>query len=258
MDVNARHVTLAGLAAGLLCLVLALVAANVWLAAFSVLFLFLTLVVQRFGGVLLPFVLKGVRVVETRGGWQLDRDVVVAQDGERFVASAFLEADVHFSPSCHPHDASVSYGGAFEKALCGLAFPAQFGLLVYPVDLEKYREGVLTMRLEAELAMNRIRQSPKPDAVALAAQERKRIMCGRLLQQLSAGQRPLDAAYFVSTAAEGTSFEQAAEKARWQARELRAVLAHALNVSVRPMEGDDLRRCVDWKAAIPRGLGADD
>ncbi len=254
MDLNPKYVVLAALGGGLLCLLLALVWANAWLAALSLVFLFLVLLAQRFGGVLLPFLLKGFKVVETRGGWELDRDVAVIRDGERYVASAFLEADVHFSPSRHAQDASVSYGAAFEKALCGLSFPAQFGLLVYPVDLEKYREGVLTQRLEAELAISRVKQSPRPDAVALAGQERKKVMCTRLLQQLSAGQRPLDAVYYVSTSAEGASFEQAAEKARWQARELKAVLAHALNVTVRPVEGDGVRRCLDWRVAIPREL----
>jgi len=254
MELNPKYVLLAVLGAGLLCLLLALVWANAWLAALSVLALLAALSVQRFGDVLLPFLLKGLRVVETRGGWQLDRDVAVIQDGPRFVASAFLEADVNFSPSRHAPDASVSYGAAFEKALCGLSFPVQFGLLVYPVDLEKYREGVLTQRLEAELSISRIRQSPKPDAVALAGQERKKAMCTRLLRQLSAGQRPLDAAYYVCTSAEGASFEQAAEKARIQARELKAVLAHALNVSIRPLEGDGLRRCLDWRVAIPKAL----
>lgn len=252
MDVTPRQVTYAALAGGLLALVLALASANTALAAFACLLLFLAVVVQRFGGVLLPFLLKGMKVVETRGGWQLDRDVAVIQDDDRFVATAFIEADVHFSPTRQTADAGVSYGAAFEKALCGLCFPAQFGLLICPVDLETYREGILTQRLEAELAISRIRQSPKPDAVALAAQERKRVMHARLLQQLAAGQRPLDATYYVSTSAEGVCFEEAAGKARWQARELRAVLAHALNLSLRPLEGDDLRRCLDWRAALPR------
>jgi len=250
VELNARTVTFASLAGALLLLVFSLMWANVWLAGFSSVAFLLTVVVQRFGGVLLPFLLKQLRVVETRGGWQLDRDVAVVQDGDRFLASAFLEVDVHFSPSRHASDASVSYGAAFEKALCGLSFPAQFGLLVYPVDLEAYREGVLTSRLEAELSISRIKQSTKPDAVALAAQERKKAMAARLLTQLSSGQRPLDAVYYASTTAEGGSFEQAAEKARFQARELKAVLAHALNLSVRTMDGDGLRRCLDWKVAM--------
>lgn len=251
MELSARHVVLASLALGLVCLMLALVGGSVLLAAFSSLLLFASVVVQRWGDVLLPFLLKGLHVVETRGGWQLEKDVAVVQDGSRFLATAFLDVDVHFSPSRAAPDESVSYGVAFEKALCGLSFPAQFGLLVYPVDLEAYRESVLTSRLEAELAASRIRQSPKPDAVALAAQERRKAMCARLLNKLSSGQRPLDAVYFVATTAEASSFEQAAEQARWQAKELKAVLSHALNVSVRVLEGDALRKCLDWKAAMP-------
>ncbi len=257
MELNARTVTLACLAGALLLLVFSLMWANVWLAGFSAVALLLTVTVQRFGGVLLPFLLKQIRVVETRGGWILDRDVAVVQDQDRFLASAYLDLDIHFSPSRHAPDASVSYGAAFEKSLCGLSFPVQFGLLVYPVDLEGYREGVLTRRMEAELSISRIKQSPKPDAVALAAQERKKAMATRLLAQLSAGQRPLDAVYYASTTAEGGSFESAAEKARFQARELKAILAHALNVSVRTLEGDGLRRCLDWRAAMGPDAGSD-
>lgn len=250
MELKPRQVVFASLGGAFLCLVFSLMWANAWLAGLSALLFFLSVLFQRFGGVLLPFLLRGIRVVETRGGWQLDGDVAVVEDGGRFLASAFLEADVHFSPSRQSLESCTSYGAAFEKALCGLSFPAQFGLLVYPVDLDAFREKVLTSRLEAELSIGRIKQSPRPDAVALAVQERKKSMCTRLLQQLSCGQRPLDAAYYVSTAAEGGSFEQAAEKARFQARELKAVLAHALNVSVRSVDGDALRRCLDWKAAI--------
>ncbi len=255
MELNARQVTLACLAGSALCLVFSLMWVNALLAALSAALFFLTVAVQRFGGVLLPFFLKGLRVVETRGGWQLDRDVAVIADGERFLASAFLDAEIHHAPSRQTPEESASYGAAFEKALCGLSFPAQFGLLIHPVDVAAYREAVLTQRLEAELAINRLKQSTKPDAVALAGQERKKAMCTRLLQQLSSGQRPLDATYYVCTTAEGRSFEQAAEKARFQARELKAVLAHALNVSIQTLEGDDVRRCLDWRVAIPpRGL----
>ncbi|MBI5226501.1 hypothetical protein HY994_04695 [Candidatus Micrarchaeota archaeon] len=254
---NARQAVLISLGGGLIALVFSLVLANAWLIGLSAVLLCLSVVIQRFGGVLLPYFLKGLSVVETRGGWVLDRDVAVLHDGDRYLASAYLDVDVHFSPSRHPAEASVSYGAAFEKALCGLSFPAQFGLLVYPIDLEKYRESVLTQRLEAELSISRIKQSPTPDASALASAERKKAMATRVLNQLSAGQRPLDAVYYVSTTAAGPTHEQAAESARLQARELRAVLSHALNAQVRPLDGDALRRCLDWKVAIARdGLGS--
>ena len=251
MDLTSRQAVLASLGGGMVCLVFSLVMSNVWLSAFSAVMLFSSVVVQRFGGVLLPYFLKGLRVVETRGGWVLDRDVAVLQDGRRYLASAFLDVDVHFSPSRQTPDASVSYGAAFEKALCGLTFPTQFGLLVHPVDLEKYREATLTQRLEAELSISRIKQSPKPDAVAIASAERKKALATRVLNQLAAGEKPLDAIYYVSTTAVGTSHEQAGESARMQARELKAVLSHALNAPVRALDGDAVRRCLDWKVAIP-------
>ncbi|MDP2717256.1 MAG: hypothetical protein Q8P02_00775 [Candidatus Micrarchaeota archaeon] len=250
MDVNSRHFALLALGGGLLSVVAALVFGNALVLAFAAAFFALAVFIQRMGGVLLPVLLSGLKAVETRGGWSIRDGVAVISDKDRFVASAFLEVDVAFSPSVQA-EREPSYAASFEKALCALSFPAQFGLLVYALDVEKYRHDVLTRRLEAEMKLSRLRQAPKPDAVSVAKTERELAMHTRLLERLSAGQNPLDVLYYVSTAAEGASEGQAISRAKLQARELKTLVANALNVPVRELSGDALKQCLDWRVALP-------
>ncbi len=250
MDVSPRTMAVAALAGGAAALVLALVLSNALVLVVAAFFFVLSVVLQRLGGVLLPFLLSGLRVVETRGNWALRDGVAVIQDNGRFIASAFLEADVAFCPSVQA-GREPSYAASFEKALCSLSFPAQFGLLVYALDVEKYRHDVLTRRLEVELKLSRQKQAQKPDAVSVAKGERELAFLTRLLERLSGGERPLDAVYYVSTAAEGASEAQAVSRVKLQARELKSLVANSLNVPVRELSGDSLRQCLDWRVALP-------
>ncbi|MBI4361239.1 hypothetical protein HY572_05710 [Candidatus Micrarchaeota archaeon] len=251
MELKPKDALLACLGGGGLCVVLALVAGSLVALVFSSLLFFFAVAVQRFGDVLLPAFLKKAHVVETRGSWRLLDEVAVLPDGDRFLSSAFLEVDVSHCPSSASPEKTASYAASFEQALSALTFPAQFSVLVFGLDVEKYRESVLTKRLESELLLSRLKKSPKPDVSAVAREERKLSMFSGLLDKLAQGQKPLDVVYFVSTTASGFSEAQAAERVRLQARELKAVVANALNAPVRLLRGDEVKRCLDWKAAIP-------
>lgn len=251
MELTHKTALLACLVGGAVSLVVALVSGNLVALVVCALLFFLGVAVQRFGDVLLPVFLKKMAVVQTRGNWQLKDDVAVLADGDRFLATAFLEVDVSHAPSSSSAEKNASYAASFEKALCSLTFPAQFSVLVFGLDVERYRESVLTKRLECELLLGRLKKSPKPDVSAVAREERKLSLFSGLLDKLAQGQKPLEVVYFVSTTASGLSEDKATERVRLQARELKAVVANALNAPVRFLRGDDVKRCLDWKAAVP-------
>ncbi|MBI5036164.1 hypothetical protein HZC09_02365 [Candidatus Micrarchaeota archaeon] len=251
MELNYRHATLAALGGGILSLLLSLLSGNALFALVAGLFLASSLVVFRFGSLLLPFLMKRLNIVETRGCHYLKDDAVVLAAEGRFLASCFLKVDVTESPSASSEDRQRAYAKAFEKMISSLRFPVKYSVLVYNLDTEKYREDVLVKRLEAEMALGRLKKQPKPDVFSVAREERKLVMYSRLLERLASGEKPMDAEYYVMTTAQGVYEQQAIKQAKRQSAELKAVIANSLNAPVTEVSGESLRNCIDWEYVLP-------
>ena len=71
------------------------------------------------------------------------------------------------------------------------------------------------------------------------------------LEKVQSGERPVNCVNYVMTTAANPSREDAIAKARVQANEIKALIGSALNVSVIPAVGDDMKKCFEWEYALP-------
>ena len=251
MELSLRHLNFAALGGATFCLILAILSGNLLVSVFSLILFGFSLVVLQWGEWIFPPLLARFGLVVSRGPHRVLSDAVVLPCDGRFLASSFLRVDVRESPTLSSTESSSSYAAAFEKMICSLRFPVKYSVLVYALDTETYREGILVKRLEAEMALGRLKKEPKPNALAVAREERKLSMHARTLDRLASGEKPLDAEYVVMTTAQGASESEAVEKALVQARQLKAVVSNALGAHVTLMSGRGLLNCLDWEFVLP-------
>ncbi len=251
MELKSRHAVYLALGGGAVSLLLAVLSGQGVFAMLAGLFFLASLVLYRFGNVLVPWLLSRATIIQTRGPHQILDDAVVLATDERTLASCFLRVHVTQNPSSQEPDAVRAHALAFERMISSLRFPVKYSLLVYALDTEKYREDILVKRLEAEMAITRLKKDPKPSAAAVSREERRLSMHTRTLERLSCGEKPLDAEYLVMTCAQGSSPTDAIACAKRQARQLKAVVSNALGFPVSEVTGPDLPRVLDWEFMLP-------
>ncbi|MBI5159365.1 hypothetical protein HY992_04555 [Candidatus Micrarchaeota archaeon] len=220
----------------------------------ALLFALLSLLIFKYGYWVVPFITRGLRVVEVReGGYEIPpaQDVVLKEVGGVYYASMFLLVKIFESTTEKGDDEQRVYTQYFERAISGIKSVVKFSMMVYVKDLAKYRENIETRRMEAQLRLQREMDKPEPDPLRIDRYEREKSMWDAQLSRLAGGVKPMGSMCYLMTTSSGITKDSATAAVKAQAAELRTLVSNALNVEVVPLVGEEMKQCFEWEYFIP-------
>ena len=247
MEGENRLYTVLAIAGGFFCLAAALFFQSAPAAAIGALFFFLSVIFWKYGYVLIPYFLKGAKIVEVGRNFEIpsSQDVIVGKSNGNFLASIFLAVRLYESASEKSDQQKTMMGEMFEKAISSAGFPFKVCALVSPLDLKNELEEIRTKRSMAEDRMARLKRDSRHDSDA-ARLEREIAMWNRQIEKLTSGEKPLETVFYLSTTASGLTKEEAISRARRQGEELSIVVGSALSCEVAALKGDEMKKCFWW------------
>ncbi len=244
-----RMYTITALGGGLLSVLLVFVSGQVLFALLASLFFAISVLVWKYGYILMPFFTSAAKIVEVRGGYTIPptRDCIIKAGGGGYYSSKFLE--IHFYESMIDKNTAdkTSMVESFEKALSSLKNVVKISLLVSAVDLSKNIDKIKAKRSAAESKRRRL----PPNSEELVRLDREIAMWNRLLSKLTQGDRSLEITSFATTTAFGVTKEEAMSKVRRQSKEIKTILSSTLGADVTEMLDTDMLRCFEWSYFIP-------
>jgi hypothetical protein len=209
---------------------------------------------MKYGYMVIPMLTTRFRIVELRDKYEIppSQDVVIKRVGSRYYASAFLQALVSESVTDKPETARTTME-LFEKAITSVRYVVKFCALIHNIDLDKYVERIKAARSRAETKKSQMASSPSsPSTLAdIARLEREIAMYTSQLERVSSGERPVSVVSYLMTTAASPNREEAVEKAKHQANEIRTVVGSALDLDVIPLVGEDMKKCFEWEFVLP-------
>ena len=221
---------------------------------FAVIGAIVSFLIWKWGYILIPFFTKGQRIIEVHdGGWELTpaQDAIVKKVGDTYYASVFLHIKMYKSATEKTPEENLVYIDSFERAIANVKFPMKIGLVMYAVDVSKRREDLETKRYEAQLKLQREREKPEPDILAIDRLEKEVAMWEAQLARIAAGERPMGLIAYAMTTGTGITKDAAVANAKNRAAELKTLLANALNVEISYLYGEDMKKCFEMEYMIP-------
>jgi hypothetical protein len=207
------------------------------------------------GYTVMPLITKNLRVTEIMGnGYKVppSQDVVLKNVGGIYEATIFMKAKFYEAATSETEEAATTaYMELWERALAGIKFPMKFSLIAYLEDIAKYRENIETQRYAATIKLGKEKEKPQPDALVIDKWEKEKARLDGLLYKLTAGEKPMGAVMYVGTTGIGVSEDAAVAAAKRQVGEIRSTVANALNVEIKAVNGEDMKRCFRWETWIP-------
>ena len=209
----------------------------------------------RYGYILLPLVTQQARiVVMTDTGYEIppSQDVVVKTGADGvYYASAFLGIRIYESASEKTLEENVAYNEYFERAISNLKYVVKIAYMLYVEDITVKRKDIDAKRAEAQLRLARERDKAEPDVLKMDKFEKEVSSWDSQLGKLTKGVKPMGIIVYAMTTAAGVSKEGAIAGVKSQAKELRTVLANALNVEVDWLTADEMLKCFEWEKFFP-------
>ncbi len=244
-----RVVTFAALGGGAISLLFSFVSGQIIFALLSSIFFAFSLIVWKYGYLLIPFFTNATNIIEVRGGYNIPptRDCITKRAAGGYYASKFLEIKFYESMIDKNEADRSSMIESFEKALASLKNVLKISLMVSAVDLTKHIDKIKTKRSASE---SRRRRLP-PNSEELIRIDREIAMWNRLLERITHGDRSLEITAFAQTTAFGVTREEAISKARRQAKEARTILSSTLGADVVELLDTDMIKCFEWSYFIP-------
>lgn len=253
-DLTNKRFAMMTFAIELLALVLAVLTGS-WLFVLAALvFMAITVGLWKYGYIMVPSLIARMRVVEVRDKYEIppSQDVVLKKVGNKYYCSAFLMARVNESVTDRPETAksAMEY---FEKAITSVKHVAKFSTLIYNIDLDRYVDRIKAARAKAETQRSQLAAAPQSanQLADMARFEREIAMYTKQLERVSTGERPMSVLSYIMTTASAGNRDEAMERARNQASEIKTVIASALDVDVVPLMGEDMKRCFEWEFTLP-------
>jgi len=242
-----RLYTAISVAGGFFCLAASIFFSSAPAAAVSAFFFFLSLLLWKYGYLIVPVLLSWAKVVEI--GWNFEippsQDVVVGHLRGSYLATAFLSARIYDSASEKDERQRLASGEMFEKAVSSAGFPFRVCVQVSRLDLTGELSEARTRRSIAESKKAQLAGAAKHDPERLRY-DREIAMWNRLAEKMGEGQRPLEVAFYFSTTADGRTKEEAIARARSQSEELAVILSSALACDVLKLRGEEMKKCFWW------------
>ena len=244
-----RMVTFSALGGGVLSLLFAFVSGQVLFALVASFFFALSILLWKYGYILIPFFTSATNIIEVRGGYNIPptRDCITKRTGGGFYASKFLEVKFYESMIDKGDTDRSSMIESFEKALASLKNVLKISLMVSSVDLTKHIDKIKAKRSAAESKRRRL----PPNSEELVRIDREIAMWNRLLERITHGDRSLEITAFAQTTAFGVTKEEAISKVRRQAKEARTIISSTLGADVTELLDTDMIKCFEWSYFIP-------
>ena len=206
------------------------------------------------GYAIMPMLMRYAGVTENMGnGYRISRsqDVIIREVGGIYQATMFMSARFYEAATTDTEEATTTaYMELWERALAGVRFPLKFCLLSYIEDIAKYREGIETKRYAATIKLGKEKEKPNPDALVIDKWEREIAQMNAMLSKLTSGEKPMGAVMYLGTMGLGVSEDAAIAAARAYVGEIRSTVANALNVEIKPVKGEDMKRCFRWESLV--------
>jgi hypothetical protein len=244
-----RAITITALIGGLLALLAGIAAGSGLAAVLAALFFAFSLLVWKYGYLLIPAFTRATHIVEIRGGYEIPpgRDLVMKKAEGGYYATKFLEVRFYESAIEKNTSEKRTMFESFEKAIASLKYIVKISLLVSAIDLSKHIDEIKTKRSSAETKRSKL--PGKSDE--LIRIDREIAMWNRLLDRITHGERPVELLAFASTTAFGLTKEEASSRVRRQAKEVRTILSSSLGCDVRELIDRDMLKCFEWDLFFP-------
>jgi hypothetical protein len=248
--VENRFITIGCLLVSVAALIYTVVSGNAFAAMVAVIFSFLTLLVWKYGYLIMPYFFQKTKIVEIRYGYEIppSRDYLIRKTPSGYLATKFLEIKLHESTLDKGEKERAALLASFERAISSLNNVVKISYLLAPLDITKHVEEIKTQRSMAEVKRAKLGSKEKEEAVIL---DRQIAMWNRLLERISGGERPLEVIIFASTTASGATREEAVAKVKRQAKEIRTILSSTLGADVVELADKQMLKCFEWEFFAP-------
>jgi hypothetical protein len=248
-----RAIVLASVAGGILSLAISLVLGSYIAAAFAALLFCFSMLIWKYGYLLIPYATGAGNIIETRSGYTIppSRDCVLRKTGNGYQATRFMEIGLYESTIASGKDSRGAILESFERALGSLKHTVKISFMLSSIDLSGYSDEIKSRRGEAEVKRSQL-PSNSPD---LARVDREIAMWNRQLERISNGERPMEVLCYASTTAFGATRDEALAGSRRQAHEVMTILSSTLSAESRPLSDLDMIRCFEWEYFVPETRG---
>ncbi|VVC04274.1 Uncharacterised protein [Candidatus Bilamarchaeum dharawalense] len=245
-----RAVTAITLVGGILAVIISLVYGSPLLSVVAACFFFLSLVLWKYGYLIIPFFTKATNIIEMHDGYEVppSREYIIKKNESGYYVSKFLEIKFYESSMDKGTEEKKNMFESFEKAVSSLKYIVKISLMISTLDLSKHIDEIKTKRGAVE--------SRKAKEVKLAADESMRIdrelaYWNRLLDRITQGERPVEIIAFASTTAFGLTREEAVSRVSRQAKELKTILSSSLGCDIRELHDLEMLKCFEWDYFFP-------
>lgn len=242
-----RFVVFTTLLGGFFALILSFILELSILSLFSLILFFLTLVIWKYGYILIPFFTRAVNIIEIRDQIIIPptRNYIIKKTEEGYFVTKFLQIIFHESALEKGNDSN--FFQSFEKLITSFKYPIKISFLFSPVDMSKYIDEVKSKRSEAEAKLNNPNLTPLDKNLL----EREILMWNRILKKLSSGEKPMELIVFLSTTSFSTSKEDALSQVNRQIQELKTIISSTLSAEVKELSDNEMIKCIEWTYFIP-------
>lgn len=249
MFVN-RGITIASLLGGFLAIVLSLTFGSVWFALLAAMFFTLSLVLWKYGYLLIPMITKATNVIELRDNYEVppSRDYIIKKTPDGYYSSKFMEIRFYESSMDKNESEKRLLFESFEKAVSSLKYVVKISLLLSAIDISKHIDEIKTRRSNVETKRG---AEEKLNPGEIIRYDREIAMLNRLLDRFSRGERPIEAISFASTTSFGITREEAVTRVQRQAKELKTILSSSLGCDVRELKDLEMLKCFEWELFYP-------
>jgi len=245
-----RAVTALAAIGGIVAVIISLLYGNPLLPLIAAVFFTLTMLLWKYGYLLIPVLTKATNIVEVRGGYEVPptRDYIIKKDENGYYASKFLEVRFYESSMDKSGDEKRTMFESFERAISSLKYIVKISLMVSTLDLSKHIDEIKTKRGTAEAKKAKETKLARDESLRL---DRELAYWNRLLDRITQGERPVEVIAFASTTAFGLTRDEATSRVSRQAKELKTILSSSLGCDVRHLKDLEMLKCFEWEYFFP-------
>lgn len=245
-----RAVTFAALIGGFVALIISFVYMNALVLLASVFMFMFSLLIWKYGYLLIPMLTRATNVIEVRGSYEVPptRDYVMKKDQNGYYATKFLEVKFYESSMDKSQDEKKTMFESFEKAISSLKYVVKISLMISALDLSGHLDDIKTRRSAAETKKSKTSQSSSDEQLRT---DREIAMWNRLLDRITQGERPVELVAFASTTAFGLTRDEALSRVSRQSKEIKTILSSSLGCDIRELADTDMLKCFEWDFFFP-------
>ena len=180
------------------------------------------------------------------------QDVIVKRGANGlYYATVFLGIRIYQSAIEMSEEQIHAYNQFFERAMVSFKKIVKIAYMMHALDISQKKKEYEEKRAEAQLRLQREREKAEPDVLKIQRYEKEIAYYSAQLDRLVRGERPMRVVAYAMHTAVGLTKEEAISKAKANGRELKSVIANALNVDVDFLQADEMLKIFEWEKFMP-------